>query len=272
MSDSIPITIQVLRHTRFAHRFGNEIADVLLGPPTHSAARVSAYTGSRSEDQDERYLSQSSRGGGVVHALGTLVEASGYRHLAFLADLTHTHEVISEASHEIFRFTILEELEAVADSATGLLSWIRENQGVALGAFGELGCDPDGNYYESVEEVVDEVPASMVPNNEVSDIESSDLALGVSLLKTLVLLVNHALATGQCVVCEHWCGFDAGEMAKIRSKQADIVAARDLKTELILENERQRSRKRTDEKAWKRKLFLGASAILVVAAIAAAAM
>ncbi|OYT87386.1 MAG: hypothetical protein CFE43_21760 [Burkholderiales bacterium PBB3] len=100
MSDSIPVTIHVLRLDRFANRFGDEIARLLNSEP--KSARVHAYE-SRwgSINSDERRLKSYSRGGMVVFALGKLIERSGVRSLAFLGDLTHTHELIAQENYPI---------------------------------------------------------------------------------------------------------------------------------------------------------------------------
>ncbi|OYT88846.1 MAG: hypothetical protein CFE43_20380 [Burkholderiales bacterium PBB3] len=73
----------------------------------------------------------------------------------------------------------------------------------------------------------------MDPNNEVTDGDFWDLALAVSLLKTLQGILDYALETNQRVVCEHWGGFESGSAGAGTSASLEIAAPASTDSELL---------------------------------------
>ncbi|MDD5037360.1 MAG: hypothetical protein PHE55_21755 [Methylococcaceae bacterium] len=213
MSDSIPITVYVVPQGNLVNRFGSEIGSLLASDQSPIRANVGAYDGRwKPIGEGEKMLVAFSRGGMIIYALGKLMDKSGMKHLAFLANQTCTHEIVANEDwgKEVFRFTVItQHIDEVANSIRAFIIWCRDNPGATSEEFwGEYGNDHDGREFESVTDVLDNVRPSLDPNRDVCDNESWNAALAFSVLKTIIELLDYARAHNYWVIFEHWGGFE----------------------------------------------------------------
>ena len=220
MSDSIPIVFYVLPKSRLSSYFGTEVGDFLASEAKQARAEVASHDASWTSvgETGERNMKASSRNGMLISGFDGLIERSGLSRLGLLSNRTHTHEIVSSAFdiRETFYFTVIEsDFDLLVEDLTRLIEWSRENgDAIPEELRYDYGTDRDGNEFDSILEVIDNVPSSLQPNREICSEEGVSLTLAFSVLKTFRELLTYAKSMGYLVIIEHWGGIESSELPK----------------------------------------------------------
>ncbi len=218
MSDQIPIRLWLADAGTLERLYGPSVGAYLANPAPSADLSIAFDEFNASQPASvRRRVNLTSRGGFVVGALRTLLEANGAHELLFLGDASHTHQVAitydeSEGFAEIRRFTVLaDRFDQYISAAHGFLGWCRANpHDVAFELDEVLGSALDGRAFEDVADVLDSVQYSLFPNNEYCDYDSWNVALLVCVVRTFIYLSQLAKSSHGIVVCEQWGGFRSG--------------------------------------------------------------